>query len=371
MAPSRPTACWNWAAIPRTCSWCARRNAGRCAVAPPLTFWPARMWARCCWKFPACPDAWTWWPAAGWRLLAEESGVTLFLLREGAQPEPSAAATRWQVRKRAVRSPMTTTGAIRFSTRSLIRHRLGGLGRFSSCTWDREHGLFPTTRRRYLALWLPRLPTDRLIRRANGAPFQTRAPLVVSRTRQQRAVCPRAGSAARSSWVFIKASPWPMPAPWCEPLAVVPADERADAGAAGRHRRLVRPLHAAGRRWIRRTACFSTSPARRICSAAKPRCSTHVTTKIAAQGFAVHGRHCRHVAGGAGPGALRQSAASRRPAAKHRAMIAPLPIAALDCGDDRSARPASCRPQDHRPGGGTRPRSELTERLGTALSSPG
>ena len=35
-----------------------------------------------------------------------------------------------------------------------------------------------------------------------------------------------------------------MPAPWCSALAVVPADEKADAALLEAHRRLVRPLHA-------------------------------------------------------------------------------------------------------------------------------
>ena len=36
----------------------------RCRRRP--TFWPVRMWARCCWNWKASPNAWIWWPAAGW-----------------------------------------------------------------------------------------------------------------------------------------------------------------------------------------------------------------------------------------------------------------------------------------------------------------
>lgn len=73
-------------------------------------------------------------------LLAEENGVTLFLLREGAMPEPSAAATRWQVRSLASDPDDDDWGAPRFHAR-LTRHRLGALGDFL-LTWDSEHGLF-------------------------------------------------------------------------------------------------------------------------------------------------------------------------------------------------------------------------------------
>jgi len=73
-------------------------------------------------------------------LLAEESGVTLFLLREGAKPEPSAAATRWQVKSLASDAEDDDWGSPRFHAQ-LTRHRLGTLGEFF-LTWDSEHGLF-------------------------------------------------------------------------------------------------------------------------------------------------------------------------------------------------------------------------------------
>lgn len=73
-------------------------------------------------------------------LLCEESGVTLFVLREGAEPVPSAAATRWQVRTLSSDPRDDDWGAPCFHAR-LTRHRLGGLGDFF-LRWDSEHGLF-------------------------------------------------------------------------------------------------------------------------------------------------------------------------------------------------------------------------------------
>jgi protein ImuA len=73
-------------------------------------------------------------------LLAEESGVTLFVLREGAAPEPSAAATRWQVQSLASHPEDDDWGAPRFTAR-LTRHRLGALCDFT-LEWDIENGLF-------------------------------------------------------------------------------------------------------------------------------------------------------------------------------------------------------------------------------------
>jgi protein ImuA len=73
-------------------------------------------------------------------LLAEEHGVTLFVLREGADPEPSAATTRWQVTSLASDPQDDDWGAPRFQAR-LTRHRLGGLGDFT-LEWNSENGIF-------------------------------------------------------------------------------------------------------------------------------------------------------------------------------------------------------------------------------------
>ena len=73
-------------------------------------------------------------------LLAEESGVTLFLLREGAVPEPSAAVTRWQVQSLSAHPDDDDWGSPRFIVR-LTRHRLGVLGDFT-LQWDIENAIF-------------------------------------------------------------------------------------------------------------------------------------------------------------------------------------------------------------------------------------
>ena len=73
-------------------------------------------------------------------LLAEESGVTLFLLREGALSQPSAAATRWQVQSLSSCTQDDDWGSPRFSAR-LTRHRLGALSDFT-LEWDIENAIF-------------------------------------------------------------------------------------------------------------------------------------------------------------------------------------------------------------------------------------
>jgi protein ImuA len=73
-------------------------------------------------------------------LLAEESGVTLFLLRQGALSQPSAATTRWQVRSLSSHPQDDDWGAPRFTAR-LTRHRLGGLSDFT-LQWDSENATF-------------------------------------------------------------------------------------------------------------------------------------------------------------------------------------------------------------------------------------
>src|SRR5437763_365586 len=60
---------------------------------------------------------------------AGESGATPILLRNGAESEPSAALTRWQV-KSAPSSPLDDDWGRPVFDAELIRHRAGGLGRF-------------------------------------------------------------------------------------------------------------------------------------------------------------------------------------------------------------------------------------------------
>jgi protein ImuA len=60
---------------------------------------------------------------------AGESGVTILALRNGAQAEPSAALTRWQVMSTSSRADDDDWGNPVFAA-ELIRHRLGGMGSF-------------------------------------------------------------------------------------------------------------------------------------------------------------------------------------------------------------------------------------------------
>jgi protein ImuA len=73
---------------------------------------------------------------------AGESGVTVFLLRNGAQVEPSAALTRWQVASVPSRADDDNWGNPIFDAR-LTRHRLGDLGNFLM-QWNSQHGCFET-----------------------------------------------------------------------------------------------------------------------------------------------------------------------------------------------------------------------------------
>ena len=73
-------------------------------------------------------------------LIAEESGVTLFVLREGADARPSAAATRWQVRSLNARADDDDWGSPRYQAR-LTRHRLGGLDEWIM-EWNPQDGNF-------------------------------------------------------------------------------------------------------------------------------------------------------------------------------------------------------------------------------------
>ena len=75
-------------------------------------------------------------------LTAGESGVTVFLLRNGAQAQPSAALTRWQVSSAPSPAHDDDWGNPLFDAH-LIRHRAGGLGEFLM-QWNPEHACFKT-----------------------------------------------------------------------------------------------------------------------------------------------------------------------------------------------------------------------------------
>jgi protein ImuA len=71
---------------------------------------------------------------------AGESGVTVLVLRNGAQVEPSAALTRWQVTSAPSPAGDDDWGNPIFDA-CLTRHRLGGLGNFLM-QWNPEHVCF-------------------------------------------------------------------------------------------------------------------------------------------------------------------------------------------------------------------------------------
>ena len=73
---------------------------------------------------------------------AGESGATIFVLRNGAKAEPSAALTRWQVASSPSHSEDEDWGNPVFAAQ-LIRHRLGGLGNFLM-RWNCQNACFET-----------------------------------------------------------------------------------------------------------------------------------------------------------------------------------------------------------------------------------
>jgi protein ImuA len=73
-------------------------------------------------------------------LIAEERGVTLVNLREGADARPSAAVTRWQVQSLNASADDDDWGSPRFRA-SLTRHRLGELGEWIM-EWNPQDGSF-------------------------------------------------------------------------------------------------------------------------------------------------------------------------------------------------------------------------------------
>jgi protein ImuB len=188
-------------------------------------------------------------------------------------------------------------------------------------------------RRRILALWLPRLPTDRLARRARNAPEKPKsdAPLVIA-GRANNALYVYALNRSAERLGLRRGQPLANARAMIEHLAVVPADEKAD-------RALLENIAD----WCDRfTPLVTLDPPDGLLldvtgaahlfggEAAMLR---HVREKIAAQGFAVRG-------------AIAGTSLAARALARHangtitnpgedRAAIAPLPIAALDCGEDR------------------------------------
>ena len=157
----------------------------------------------------------------------------------------------------------------------------------------------------------------------------------------------------RRGLVFIKASRWPMPGPWCNALTIVPADEKADAALlegiadwCDRFSPFVASLDAPDGLFLDITGAAHLFGGEAAMLAT-------VTAKHRRPGLCRAGRHRRHIPGGACAGAFcarPYRGAGRRSAKPWRA----LPMAALECDDKIIARAAPRRPQDHRPGGGAR-----------------
>lgn len=75
-------------------------------------------------------------------LAAEKSGTTLFLLRNGTEPVPSAAETRWRVAAAPSRAlPANAPGAPVFDI-ELLRQRSGPSGLRWQLEWDRDRRIF-------------------------------------------------------------------------------------------------------------------------------------------------------------------------------------------------------------------------------------
>lgn len=75
-------------------------------------------------------------------LAAARSNVPLFMVRAGAQPEPSAALTRWRVRAAlSTALEADAPGHPAFNV-ELLRDRAGAAGRNWIVEWDRDSGIF-------------------------------------------------------------------------------------------------------------------------------------------------------------------------------------------------------------------------------------
>ncbi len=205
-----------------------------------------------------------------------------------------------------------------------------------------------------MALWLPRLPTDRLLRKS---PFS--APLVVSH-KANNALYVYALEAQAQKLGLYKGQPLANARAMVQPLTILPADEKADAALLD---------HIAD--WCDRfTPLVTLDPPDGllldITGAAhlfggETRMLTTVTGLIARQGFAVTGA----IAGTslAAHALARHVPGTIVPPGKEAETIAPLSITALDCGDKtlRALRHAGLKTIGMV---ATRQQSELAERLG-------
>lgn len=75
-------------------------------------------------------------------LAADQSGVTLLMIRAAAAPRPSAAATRWSVRPRLSRPLEADAPGLPAFTLTLLRHRAGLSQQTFDVEWDRDRCAF-------------------------------------------------------------------------------------------------------------------------------------------------------------------------------------------------------------------------------------
>jgi protein ImuB len=208
-----------------------------------------------------------------------------------------------------------------------------------------------------LALWLPRLPTDRLTRpRAKGAPFK--APLVVS-GKSGNALHVHALEAKAARLGLYKGQPLANARAMVQPLCIAPADEKADAALldgiadwCDRFTPLV-SLDAPDGLFLDITGAAHLFGGEAAMLA-------HVIGLIAKQGFAVRGA----IAGTSlAAHALARFAPAIVPPGGEAKAVAPLPITALDCDDKalRALRHAGLKTVGMV---AERLHSELSERLG-------
>src|SRR6185503_17522276 len=184
--------------------------------------------------------------------------------------------------------------------------------------------------RRIMALWLPRLPTDRLIRRA---PSRSEAPLVVSHKANNALYVYGLNRPAQKLGLY-KGQPLANARAMVQPLAVLPADEKADAALLE---------HIAD--WCDRFTPLVTldapdgllldiTGASHLFGGEAQMLAT-VTGLIARQGFAVRGA----IAGTslAAHALARHASGTIALPGKDAEVITPLSITALDC-DDKALR---------------------------------
>jgi len=218
-----------------------------------------------------------------------------------------------------------------------------------------------------LALWFPRLPTDRFIRRAKGAPESSyggpfEAPLVVS-LKTGNALHVYALEMRASKLGLYKGQPLANARAMVQPLKIMPADERADAalleGIADWCDRFT-PLVSLDSP----DGLFLDITGAAHLFGGEAAMLTTVMQRIADQGLAVRGA----IAGTslAARALARFQSRAIVPPGGETQVIAPLPIAALDC-DDKALR--ALRHAGLKTVGMVAERlsSELSERLGKSF----